>query len=124
MNIAAEVTSILFNARDKAHQLHLTTKSFANHVALGELYDKIADVMDELIEVCQGSDQLMSNEDYEHIGIKQKYSNDPTEFVTQLVNSLKDIRHQVSSVGTDAENIVDELLSVSHKTLYKLKSFR
>lgn len=51
--------SCIFAARDKAHELHLASKSYAQHVALNELYDLLVDFADELTEAYQGKHGLI-----------------------------------------------------------------
>jgi len=46
--------SCLFAARDKTHELHLSTRSYAQHVALNELYDLLLDHADKMSESFQG----------------------------------------------------------------------
>ena len=46
--------SVLFAARDKSHELHLSTKSYAQHVALNELYEILLEHADKLAESFQG----------------------------------------------------------------------
>lgn len=50
----ARYLGCLFAARDKAHMLHLATKSFAEHKALNELYDALLDHADKMAESYQG----------------------------------------------------------------------
>lgn len=46
--------SALFGARDRAHEIHLATESYAQHAALNELYELLLDFADELAEMYQG----------------------------------------------------------------------
>ena len=48
------IITTLFAARDAAHLLHLRTRSFAAHLALGDLYDALVDLADTLAEGYQG----------------------------------------------------------------------
>lgn len=50
----SRLVSTLFRARDLAHKLHLATKSFSQHEALGELYEILVEGADEIAEMCQG----------------------------------------------------------------------
>lgn len=51
--------SCIFAARDKAHELHLASKSYSQHIALNELYDLLVDFADELTESYQGKHGLI-----------------------------------------------------------------
>lgn len=44
----------LFAARDIAHAIHLRTRSFSQHLALGEFYENIVGLTDRLAESYQG----------------------------------------------------------------------
>jgi hypothetical protein len=44
----------LFLARDVAHSIHLSTRSFAKHSALNTFYDEIIDLADKFAEAYQG----------------------------------------------------------------------
>ena len=46
--------SDLFSARDRAHELHLATSSYAEHVALNELYELLVEHADLMAESYQG----------------------------------------------------------------------
>ncbi len=43
-----------FQARDIAHRAHWATKSYAQHVALGDFYDEVIDKIDDIVESYQG----------------------------------------------------------------------
>ena len=47
---AAEFMMVLLHAATIAHIIHLQTNSFAQHMALDELYQALPDLADELIE--------------------------------------------------------------------------
>ena len=49
----------LFHAVTQAHMLHLATRSYAHHMALGTLYENLGDLVDEVIEVWQGINQKL-----------------------------------------------------------------
>ena len=50
----AQVLGIMFLSRDMAHRAHWKTRSYAQHVALGEFYNKIVDNADAIAEAYQG----------------------------------------------------------------------
>lgn len=52
-------SSCIFAARDKAHELHLATKSYAEHVALNDLYELLLEFADEMTETYQGKHGLV-----------------------------------------------------------------
>jgi len=94
--------------------------SYAAHVALGELYDSVADMADDIVETMQG-----------WIGIIEftipavKAPKTTTEsilwFRAQLLEfkKMSDIKEM-----PDISNMLDELIGVLSKTLYKLNNLR
>lgn len=42
------------HARTNAHVLHLKSRSYARHVALGDFYDVLVDLLDGYVEAYQG----------------------------------------------------------------------
>ena len=50
----AEFVGMLFLARDVAHSVHLNTRSYSKHKALGKFYDEIVDLADKFAEAYQG----------------------------------------------------------------------
>ena len=49
-----DIQSKLFYFSDAAHKLHLDTKSFAEHKALGKFYESLVDFRDEISEKLMG----------------------------------------------------------------------
>ena len=58
-----ELVEKVFAARNEAHVAHWATKSFAEHMALGEFYDNIIDLIDRLIEATKGITDLLKLRD-------------------------------------------------------------
>lgn len=108
--------AMLFDARTKAHMLHLQTKSFSAHKALNDYYDEIVDIADSLAEAYQGR--------YGIITIYPKISSDakdPVELITQ-VRSWIDTNRKDCSPYSEIQNIIDEMQDLNNSTLYKLKN--
>ena len=53
--------AVLFLARDMAHKAHLTTDSYAQHMALGEFYGALPDLADSLAETWQGMNSKLKD---------------------------------------------------------------
>ena len=56
---AAEFIGLLFLARDVAHSVHLNTRSYAKHKALGGFYENVIELADDLAEAYQGRHGLI-----------------------------------------------------------------
>jgi hypothetical protein len=112
----ADFVGQLFLARDVTHSVHLNTRSYAKHKALGGFYSRVIDLTDDLVETYQGRHGLIGPITL-HSAEK---SNNVVEF---LEDSLKKIEKGREEFGDDTaiQNIVDEIVGLYLKTLYKLK---
>lgn len=104
----------MFEARQVAHSLHLKTKSYSEHQALGAFYEELLGMVDDFVETYQGQYGIL--EGYE-ISVKP---------VEDAVEYLEDCA-KIFSLGRDSlkdshlKNIMDEVVALAYKTLYKLK---
>ena len=93
---------------------HWKTKSYAKHVALGDFYEEMPDLIDAVVEEQQGMHGLV-----EVI---------PTTISGDFISNLKSTYSLCSSVqeqGTDCTNVInkiDEIKSLISKTIYKLEN--
>lgn len=116
--------SKIFEARQMAHVYHLQVKgdmgSHAAHTALNEYYDGLLEFLDELIEVYQGQYGIVEN--YEMIDTKDTNSKDKIEYFLEFVKFIKDTRKTTfSDEDTHLHNIIDEVVALTYKLIYKLK---
>ena len=111
----ADLIGQLFLARDVAHSVHLNTRSYAKHKALGSFYGKIIDLADDLAETYQGR--------YGLIGPITLHSAEKTNSVVDfLEDSLKKVEKEREEYDDTAiQNIIDEIVALYLSTLYKLK---
>ena len=102
------------------HELHWQTKSYAEHMALGSLYDKVFDLKDEIVEKIMG-----------YTGIRTKaMSVDPIKnyspgLSTQVINELLIFAKQLETYAEsnnmpDIENIAQSLSGDASRTKYLL----
>jgi len=116
MNEAAEFLLTLLHASTNTHLLHWTTKSYAEHKALGEFYTGLPELVDQLAEAMMG-----------------KFDATPTFPVTyhapdktgkDELEALKDyVEQERAKLPQDSEiqNLVDEIASSIDQTLYLLR---
>ena len=112
----ADLIGHLFLARDVTHSVHLNTRSYAKHKALGGFYEKIIDLADDLAEAYQGR--------YGLIGPITLHSAKKTNNVVEfLEDSLEEVRRERKEYKDDTalQNIMDEIEGLYLSTLYKLK---
>lgn len=115
--------SKLFESREMAHVYHLQVKgeegSYAAHMALGSYYDGILEFIDDLIEIYQGQYDVI--EGYDIIDTSTTKSKDKIEYFKELADFIKTERKCISDDDTHLHNIIDEVLALIYKTLYKLR---
>ena len=113
-----EFVGMLFLARDAAHASHLTTDSFAKHMALGEFYEGIVPLADQFAEAWQGAHGRIGS-------IRVPSMNGSPDIISLLQSHLKEIddcRYELAKrEETALQNLVDEVVSLYQTTLYKLK---
>lgn len=102
------------------HELHWQTTSFAEHEALGKIYDKVFDLKDEIVEKIMG-----------YCGCRTKampvenISNYSPGLSKAVVEQLKTFAQQLEEFGEtnnmpDIENIAQSLSGEASQTLYRL----
>lgn len=106
----------LFNARTVAHVLHLQTKSYAQHEALGGFYDGIIGLADSFAEVYQG---CYGPIDFK--GVSYKLDRDPLKMLEALKSAVASARGECQE--TSLQNILDEISALISSTMYKIKTF-
>jgi hypothetical protein len=116
------IISTLFAARDAAHLLHLKTRSFSAHLALGELYDKLIELADDLTEI--------------HLGKYAKYGGlvgdapsaldftgmSALQFIGTLANWAESAKDQFNPADTHMLNEWDNMISTIYRAKYKLEN--
>ena len=58
MNEAENLVSLMFLSREQAHRAHLKTKSYAQHVALGDFYDAVIGFADTFADTADTRTRL------------------------------------------------------------------
>ena len=129
----AELVARCFAARTTTHLAHLTTTSYAQHMALGDFYDAIASFADEFAECHMGVFGKLSTSDFPAIRLSTA---DPITQLTDLRTWIVTNREECCEAyddedGDQAEsndvdctelaNLIDNILAVIDKALYKLK---
>jgi pyruvate/2-oxoacid:ferredoxin oxidoreductase alpha subunit len=112
------IMSLLIFSQTQVHIFHLQTKSHAEHVALNEYYDTIDDLVDEFIESYQGEFGII--EEYKSYKIETyQDSEQVVAYFNMLLNEVKKGRETIKS--THLQNILDEIITLITKTMYKIK---
>lgn len=102
------------------HNLHWATKSYAEHMALGGIYDKVFDLKDDIIEKIMGYTGTRAK--IGKIDALKEYSVGASDLV---INDLQAFAKQLEAYGAksgmpDIENIAQGLSGDAAKTKYLL----
>lgn len=106
-----------FKLRDTAHLEHWRATgegSYARHQALGEFYDELIDHLDKYVESHQGVFGLVAD----------KPPEDATEAIRKEMLWITEHRAEIARGLPALENILDELVGLHLRTLYKLEHLR
>lgn len=112
-----DLIATLFLARDITHTVHLGTRSYAKHMALGGFYEAIIPLADSLAEAWQGRNGLMGKIPLQ----SPKISGDIVKFLEGQLGEIEAGRASAVGDSSALQNIVDEIVSLYLSTLYKLK---
>ena len=106
----------LLHSATNAHILHWQTKSFSEHMALGEFYEAMPGLIDDLVEATQGATG-------EIIQFPVDYYPPAKDGLTEL-QDLRDYfvenRHVMPS-DSEIQNLLDSVGDQIDSSLYKLR---
>jgi DNA-binding ferritin-like protein len=106
----------LLHSITNTHILHWQTKSFANHMALGEFYTELPELIDALVEATQGA-----------TGQIIQY---PADYYPPAENGLQELvelreyfvdNRNVMPPDSEIQNLLDSIGDQIDSTLYKLR---
>lgn len=110
----------VFATRNAAHLAHFTTKSYAQHMALGSFYEDVIEALDELVEVFQGRSGIIDS-----VAIPGNVP--PANIAQHLLTEVEWIETHKAEIAErcgPVENLIDELAAVYRRTIYKLENLR
>lgn len=113
---AGVFVSALLHSSTVAHFLHLNTKSYAEHKALGHFYEDILDATDKWAEAYQAHFGLIPLEKYVDDFKVQK---DAKAYLGGLLKFAQNSRKELPD-EPDLQNIHDEIVGLIAATLYKV----
>lgn len=116
---AANFVATLLHSGTNAHFLHLQSKSYAQHVALGEYYDKIIDLVDAWAEAYQGCYEIIGSYPTDFHAAK----GDPVDYLEMLSEYIEKIRKTLPE-ESQLQQLVDNIAELVDTTLYKLKNLK
>ena len=113
-----DFVGLLFLARDVAHTVHLNTRSYAKHKALQGFYEGIVDLADDFAEAYQGRHGMIGPITL----MSAKKTSNIVDFLKDQLEEIEKCRYEVCDKDETAiQNIIDEIVALYLKTLYKLQ---
>jgi hypothetical protein len=115
---AAQFVGQLFLGRNVAHSVHLNTRSYSKHKALGHFYEDVIELADKFAEAYQGRHGLIGP-----IAIPaSKKTTNIVEFMQDQLAEIEKGRYDVcEKTDTPIQNIIDEIVGLYLSTIYKLR---
>ena len=105
---------------EQLHLLHFQTTSFAEHEALGKIYDKVGDFQDEIVEKIMGYSGRRIKA-YKIDALKDYSPGASVQTVRELVSFAKSLEEfGASNNMPDIENVAQSLSGEAAQTLYRL----
>ena len=102
---------------EQLHLLHWQTKSYAQHKALGKIYEYVQDFKDDVVEKLMGYTGKRPGA----IKLEQLTATDPNAVVTALMDFSSNLkRYAESNSYHDIANLADALSGEAAKTKYLL----
>lgn len=117
-----EMINKLHTSSIQVHIFHWQTKkkgSLAQHIAFGEYYDEIPDLLDKLVETYQGKYSIITN--FSCDGVDQyKSKEESIKYFEDLANMIEKKRKSIKESWL--QNQIDNVCELIYGTLYKLKN--
>ena len=107
----------VFNARNHAHRFHWLSKSYSRHMALGDFYNDIIEVIDSLVEKYQGQFDLVGA-----FEVKPDKCLEIVSYLREQMDWIESNRTNISGGSSMIENQIDELTAVYAQAVYKLEN--
>lgn len=104
--------------RTATHIAHLTSRSYAQHVALGDFYDELSDLTDKYAEIYMGLEDEVPA--FPHVS-------PPRGTPVTLLEDYLELVHKELAEDHDSEalkSVLAEIEELTARTLYKLRTLR
>jgi hypothetical protein len=115
---AAQLMGILFLGRNVAHSVHLNTRSYSKHKALGHFYKDLVEAADAFAEAYQGRHGLIGP-----IAMPAaKKTTNIIEFLQDQLAEIEKSRYDICDKSDSAlQQLIDNIVELYLSTLYKLR---
>lgn len=110
----------LFEAKEQAQVYHFQVEKYGKHEAFGNFYEKMNEHIDTLVETYQGQYDII--EGYDIIEKNDIDKSDSVKYFKELGEYIIENRHEyIEDKDTHLLSIVDDILTLTYQTLYKLR---
>lgn len=110
----------LLQIHNQLRIFHWQTESYSQHVAFGDAYSKIGELIDDFVEIYMGKNGRVKAKltyNIELDNLTENYS----DYIDNHISYLTNLTNELDSVkDTDLLNIRDEMLAVLNKLKYLL----
>ena len=115
---ASQFVGQLFLGRNVAHSVHLNTRSYSKHKALGHFYEDVIELADKFAEAYQGRHGLIGP-----IAIPaSKKTTNIIEFLQDQLAEIEKGRYDVCDKSDSSlQQLIDNIVELYLTTLYKLR---
>ena len=108
-----------FNILNQLKLFHWATKSYSTHTAIGELYDSVAELHDNLVECQIGhSGKPLQSFQISTLSESTSASGVIVQYLKETISVLRKLRSDIKT--SELQNIIDEMISAMDKTCYLL----
>ena len=115
-----EIIAQLFAARDIAHAIHLRTRSFAQHMALGDFYEEIVDLADAVAETYSGKYGTLTIQPCQNPAVFAQ--TDAVAFIRSVADWAEKVHSQLNPADSYIINQWEEILALVYRAKYKLEN--
>jgi len=113
---AAAVIGTCFHTRTNAHILHLKSRSYAQHTALGCFYEELIPLVDCFAETYMGKHGMI--ETYATRFVAQA---DPLKMIADFITKIEG---EYNAFSPTCRAVLDDILALAYSTQYKLKTLK
>jgi len=117
-----QLASLFLHSRTQAHTFHLGVKgvgAHSEHVALGEYYSEIGDIIDGLVESYQGKFGLIKFQPVSGLDTNCDIKN-IIGYFEKLCSALDKLRQDEKLQSSYLQNQIDNIEELLYSTKYKL----
>jgi hypothetical protein len=116
----SDLLALLFHSRDFAHRAHLRTTSYAAHMALGDFYEELPELIDSFTEAYQGRYGIV---DIPYVSAPSSATADPCETLQEHLRLVEAVRHTaLTKTDSALQSKIDDIVCLYLTTCYKLKN--